>query len=72
MDLNTLNKIDDVAAINFDIGEGLYDFNTIKEYEELSVFSGSDDQIVSLLARSASKGGNYDELTVHKLSPEKY
>ena len=71
MDSNTLYKVDDIATISFDIGEGLYDFNTIKEYEELSVFSGSEDQIVSSLARSATKSGQYDELTVHELSPEK-
>ena len=71
MDSNTLYKVDDITAISFDIGEGLYDFNTIKEYEELAVFSGSEDQIVSSLARSATKGGHYDELTVHELSPEK-
>ena len=71
MDSNTLYKVDNIAAISFYIGEGLYDFTTIKEYEELAVFSGSEDQIVSSHARSATKGGNYDELTVHELLPDK-
>ena len=68
---NILFKVDDIAAISFDIGVELYDFNTIKEYEELAVFSGSEDQIVSSLTRSATKDVHYEELTVHELSPEK-
>ena len=70
-DMDYLYKIDDIETISFDVGKGLYDFNTIKEYEELTIFSGSEDQIISSMARSATRNGRYDAISQGELSPEK-
>ena len=69
-DMDYLYKVDDIEAISFDVGKGLYDFSTIKEYEELTIFSGSEDQLISSLARSATKNGRYDAISHEDLSPE--
>ena len=62
-DINSLYKMDDIETISFDAGKGLYDFSTIKEYEEMTIFSGSEDQLISSMARSATMGGRSDILS---------
>ena len=63
--------MDDVETISFDVGKGVYDFSTIKEYEELTIFSGSEDQLLSSLVRTATKDGRYNTISDEDISPEK-
>ena len=69
-DMDYLYKIEDIQTVSFDIGNGIYDFNTIKEYEEMTIFSGSEDQLISSIVRSATKNGRFESISHGDLSPE--
>ena len=71
VDTGSFYTLDDIAIISLDVGQGLYDFNTVEEYEQLTIFSGSEDQIVSSLATSATKNGKFNELSESELYPQK-
>ena len=66
-----LYKTNDIEAISFDIGNGVYDFDKITDYEVLSIFSGAEDQIVSSFTRTATRNGNYETLSEGDISPER-
>ena len=51
--------MNDIEAISFDVKNGFYDFDRIEEYEQLTIFSGSEDQLIASLTRSATKNGEY-------------
>ena len=70
-DQELLYKANKIETIRFDVGNGVYDFNKITYHEVLSVFSFSEDQIVSSFTRTTTRNGNYETLSRGDISPER-
>ena len=62
-DQELLYKASEIETISFDVGNGVYDFNKITDYEVLSLFIGAAALIVSSFTRTATRNGNYETLS---------
>ena len=49
-------QMTDIEKISFDVGNVIYDFEAITEYEVLTIFTEREDQLVAFLTQSATDG----------------